>query len=142
MQFIYPAKIEDDGTGSFLVTFRDIPFAATEGSTLNEALTEAHDCLEAAIASCIDDKEDIPEPSESEKDEYLIRLSAQTAAKTALYVAMKKDRITKSKLAKDMGIDEKEVRRMLDPRHPTKLYRIEKALAALGYHISVSFEAA
>jgi antitoxin HicB len=58
----YPATIEADGTGNLLVTFRDIPFAATEGTTIDEALTEARDCLETAIASCIKDKEDIPNP--------------------------------------------------------------------------------
>lgn len=142
MQFVYPAKIEDDGSGNLLVTFRDIQFAATEGSDLNEALTEAQDCLEAAIMSCIDDKEEIPQPSEPEGDEYPIRLSAQTAAKTALYIAMTKTRMTKSELAKDMGIDEKEVRRMMNPRVFTKLPRLEKALSVLGYHLSVAMEIA
>lgn len=88
MEFIYPAIVEDDGTGNLLVTFRDIPFAATEGSTIDEALTEAQDCLETAIASCIKDNEDIPTPSKVQKREYPIRLPAQTAAKAALYIAI------------------------------------------------------
>ena len=68
MEFIYPAAIEDDGTGNLLVTFRDIPFAATEGGTMEEALNEAQGCLETAIASCIKDKEDIPMPSKARLD--------------------------------------------------------------------------
>ncbi|MGD9159249.1 MAG: type II toxin-antitoxin system HicB family antitoxin [Desulfobacteraceae bacterium] len=138
MEFKYPAKIQDDGCGGFLVVFRDIPFAATEGKTIKEALTQAVDCLEEAIASCIDDGELIPKPSKPQKNEYQIMLPAQTAAKTALYIAVKKTGISNSELARRINVDEKEVRRMLNPRHPTKLPRIEKALASLGHHLSVT----
>ncbi|MGD9249447.1 MAG: type II toxin-antitoxin system HicB family antitoxin, partial [Desulfobacteraceae bacterium] len=96
MEFTYPAKIQDDGHGGFLVTFRDIPFAATEGETINDALTQAMDCLEEAIASCVDDGEPIPEPSKPQKGEYQITLPAQTAAKTALYIAVKKTGVSNS----------------------------------------------
>lgn len=137
MEFTYPAKIVEDGYGGFLVTFRDIPFATTEGETIKDAVTQGADCLEEAIASCIDDGEPIPEPSKPQKGEYKITLPAQTAAKTALYIAVKKSGLGKSELARRVNVDEKEIRRMLDPRHPTKLPRIEKALAALGHHLSV-----
>jgi len=49
-----------------------------------------------------------------------------------LYLALKETGITKSELAARLGCDEKEVRRLLDPRHSSKLPRIQKALAALG----------
>jgi antitoxin HicB len=49
-QFTYPAEIKKDEAGFFLVTFPDIPFAATDGKTLSEAMEEARDCLEEAIA--------------------------------------------------------------------------------------------
>lgn len=137
MEFIYPAKIQKDA-GGYLVTFRDVPFAATEGKTIDDALTQAIDCLEEAIASCIDDGEAIPEPSNPRKGDYKILLPAQTAAKTALYIAVKSAGISKSELARRMCVDEREVRRMLDPRHATKLPRIEAALSVLGCHLSVS----
>jgi antitoxin HicB len=136
MEFIYPAKIQNN-SGGYLVTFRDIPFAATEGKTLDDALTQAIDCLEEAIASCIDDGDIIPEPSKPQKGEHKIMLPAQTAAKTALYIAVKSAGVSKSELARRMGVDEREVRRMLDPRHATKLPRIESALSVLGCHLSV-----
>ena len=137
MEFIYPAKIQGKD-GEYLVTFRDIPFAATEGKTLDDALNQAVDCLEEAIASCIDDGDLIPEPSKSRKGEYKIMLPAQTAAKTALYIAAKSAGVSKSELARRMGVDEREIRRMLDPRHATKLPRIETALSVLGCHLSVA----
>lgn len=138
MEFIYPATIGDDGEGNLLVLFPDIPFAGTEGRTVKEALEEAEDCLETAIASCIADGEDIPVPSKAGKGQYSISLPAQTAAKTALYIAFKNSGMKKSVLSRKIGVTEKEIRRMLDPWHPTKLPRIEMALVALGYHLSVT----
>ncbi len=41
-----------------------------------------------------------------------------------------------------MGLSETEIRRMLEPRHPTKIGRLEDALALLGRRISVVVEAA
>jgi len=136
--FEYPAKIDEQEDGSFLVTFRDLPYGATDGETLEEAKMEARDCLEEVIAGCIDDKQDIPETSKPKSGEYMIPVPAQTAAKTALYIAVRKVGVSNSGLARRLDVNEKEVRRMLDPRHPTKLPRIEAALKALGYHLTVT----
>jgi antitoxin HicB len=45
--------------------------------------------------------------------------------------------ISKSELARRLGKDEKEVRRMLDPRHPTKLPALTAVLRALGKRLVV-----
>jgi len=59
-------------------------------------------------------------------------LTAQTAAKAALYVALQEAKVTKTELAKRLQCDEKEVRQLLDPRHPSKLPRIESAWRRWG----------
>ena len=64
------------------------------------------------------------------------------AAKAALYLAMREQRITKAQLARKLACDEKEVRRLLDPRHPTKLPRINEALDKLGKRLIVGVEEA
>ncbi|MBI5438447.1 MAG: hypothetical protein HY936_05810 [Nitrosomonadales bacterium] len=48
-----------------------------------------------------------------------------------LYDAMREAGISKSELAHRLGVDEKEVRRMLDAGHGTKLPRIAEAVEAL-----------
>jgi antitoxin HicB len=53
------------------------------------------------------------------------------AAKTALYLALH-PQLTQVDLAARLYCDEKEVRRLLDPRHASKLSWIEAALAVLG----------
>jgi antitoxin HicB len=138
MDFTYPAKIEKDEEGYFLVTFRDLSYGSTDGKTIDEAKTQAADCLEEVIAGCISDEKAIPVPSPMKNGEYPIRLPAQMAAKAALYIAVQKSGIRRSELARQLNLDEKEIRRMLDPMHATKLPRIEAALSALGYGLCVS----
>ena len=62
------------------------------------------------------------------------------AAKASLYLTMREQGISRSQLARRLGMDEKEVRRMLDPKHPTKLPRIEQAPGALGVRLLITLE--
>jgi antitoxin HicB len=130
--FIYPAKIEADEDGFFLVTFKDLPFAVTDGKTHQEAMNAATDCLEEAIAMCIDDGLLVPFPSKQCKDEIGIVLPTLMAAKAALYITIKKKGLTKASFARLLNVNEKESRRLLDPHHKTKIPRINEALSALG----------
>jgi antitoxin HicB len=50
--------------------------------------------------------------------------------------------MTNVQLARKLDCDEREVRRMLDPRHPTKLPRIKEALDVFGKRLVVSVEEA
>lgn len=139
-QFVYPAAVERDEAGYFLVTFPDLLEAGTDGGTLAEALTEAADCLAEAIAGRIVRLEDIPKASQQLQGQYTVTLPAQTAAKAALYLAMKERGLSTVELAQLLRGDEKEVRRLLDPTHPAELRRIEEALAAIGQALVVGVQ--
>lgn len=131
--FMYPARLTPDKKdGGFVVTFPDVPEAITQGEDVDDALQQAADCLEEAIAGRIRRNEKIPEASPVGKDYYAIPLPAQTAAKAALYLTIRRAKLTKEELAECLHCDEKEVRRMLDPRYPSKLPCLEFALAVLG----------
>jgi len=141
--FIYPALFTPNKQdGGFVVTFPDVPEAITQGDDIAEALEQAADCLEEAIAGRIRCHEDLPEASRVRPRHYAIPLSAQTAAKAALYLAIREARLTQIELAERLQCDEKEVRRMLDPRHASKLSRLEAALAALGHQLVVGVKTA
>ena len=141
--FIYPAALTaDEEEGGFVVKFIDLPEAITQGDDVESALGEASDCLEEAIANRIVTGLPIPKPSRIEKGQYSVTLPAQTASKAALYVALREAKISKVELARRLHCDEKEVRRLLDPRHPSKLPRIEAALAAVGQKLVVALQAA
>ena len=140
-QFTYPARLQKDKAGFFLITFPDFPEAATDGKTMEESLHNAADALEEAIAGRINRGEPIPQPSPVKNRQRRIPVPAQVAVKAALYMAVKDAGIKNAELARRLGADEKEVRRLLDPHHRSKLPRLEAALEALGRKLVISIEA-
>ena len=129
-RFAYPARL--DGDGPIQVRFRDIPEALTGGDGRADALWQAGDCLEEAVAAYIASGRDIPAPSRRGKGEVLVPLPPVMAAKAALHQTLKEAGLSKAALAGRLGCEHKEVRRMLDPKHPTKIPALHRALAVLG----------
>jgi antitoxin HicB len=137
-QYSYPAKLIKQKEGGFLVQFVNFPEAITQGDTLEDALNEAADCLEEAIANRIEMKLDIPKPSQIKRGQHDISLHATFAAKIALYSIMRAKKLTNTSLAKKLHCDEKEIRRLLDPYYNSKLQSIEQALYVLGKKIHIA----
>ncbi len=50
---------------------------------------------------------------------------------------MREQGVSKSELARRLGLDEKEAGRMLNPRHAIKVPTLERALHALGKRVAV-----
>jgi antitoxin HicB len=137
-RFTYPVVLTpDEVDGGFVVTFPGLPEAITQGDSVEECLEEAEGALEAAVASRIMDGEDIPMPSERQEGQTLVTLPGTMALKAALYLAMKERGTSKTALARTLQVDEKQVRRMLDPHYGTKLPKLERALKALGKKVEV-----
>ena len=142
MRFAYPARLRPDAIGELIVSFRDLPECLTSGADEAEALAEAADALEEAIAGRIDDAERIPVPSTRRSGEHLVAVPAITAAKAALALALAETGLPRVALAQRLRVDEKAVRRMLDARHRTAIARIERALRMLGQDLVVETRAA
>ena len=118
--------------------FPDLPEAVTEGDDAADARLQAADCLAEAIAGRINDRAPLPPPS-ALPGAVVVRLEPVLAYKAALYGAMRTSAMTQSSLAKRLGIDEKDVRRLLDPRHRgSRLARLIEALAACGVSVGVA----
>src|SRR5215469_3159179 len=138
-QFTYAVKLTPDKQdGGYVVTCRDLPEAITQGETVQEAVTEAADALEEAIAARIDDGRDIPVPSSKKRGEHAVSVPPSMALKAAVYLAVRDAGISNSELARRLRLDEKEARRIPDPHHPTKIARIEAALSVLGRHVELA----
>ncbi len=134
----YPARIARDRDGRYLVRFRDLPEALTDGATLAEARKEAADCLSEALMSRVIDREDLPTPSPIRRGERLVAPEATVALKAAIYRVMRDRSVNVTTLSRTMGVDPKEARRIVDPRHPTKQRRLADVLEALGYEVLVA----
>lgn len=79
-------------------------------------------------------------PSQQKAGQYLIPLPVQTAVKAALYEEFARPGRTKVEIAAELGIDEKEVRRLLNPHHASKLLRIAEILERAGKRLIVQVE--
>lgn len=140
-RFTYPVTLEAEPEGGYSVAFPNLPEALTHGRDRAEALTQAADCLEEALANRIVERLDIPRPSAA-KGRPTVAPGAVIAAKAALATALAESGTTRNALARALGVQAVEVRRMLDPRHATKIGRLEEALAILGQRLVVTVEAA
>ena len=135
----YGVAVHEEG-GDHVVSVRELPEVVTSGDSLEEALLLAADAIEVAIAGRMEDDMVLPRPSELRKGEYSVALPAQLAAKASVYTAWKDARLTKVELARRLERNEAEIRRILNPRHGTKLDKLEEAARALGGRLNVSFE--
>lgn len=136
--FNYPADIEHDPDGRYVVTFPDFGWGATDGVTREEALAEAKDLLRELIATTIREGEDLPAPSREGNGRALVVPPLQVALKAALHEAYRQAGISQRKLARELGVAEGAVRRMLNPDHSTKAETIEYALRHLGRRVTVT----
>ena len=49
-QFSYPVTLKRDKRGGYVITYRDIPEAITQGENLEDALEQAADALDGSYA--------------------------------------------------------------------------------------------
>lgn len=141
-RFEYAVSLTAAEEGGFVVSCRDLPQLVTQGDDRTHALAEAADAMDEVFAAYMQGGLDFPVPSKARKGESLVAPPAETMAKAALYVAMSQAGITKVQLAKRLGVDEKEVRRLLDPHYGSKLPRIAQAINVLGRRLVIGLEAA
>lgn len=128
----YPYELTRLEGGVCMAQFVDVPGAVTQGDT--EELTHhwAPDALHVALTGFIDGNKDIPKPSKPKNGQHVAYLSPLVAMKLEVYQAMRDKGSTRVALAERMGVDEKQVRRLLDLDHQSKISQIVDALRILG----------
>ena len=87
-RYSYPIDLHEEPEGGFSVTFPDFDEAFTDGDSFSEAISDATDCLEEALAGRIVRRDDIPEPSPAKERPTAIP-GTILAAKTALYEVLR-----------------------------------------------------
>jgi antitoxin HicB len=136
--FAYPAKFKAGSDGRVLVEFIDLPRVATDGKDEREAFVEAMDALGSDLSIRLSGRQDIPPPSSPKRGHRLVPVPFWLAPKMALFLAMRDGGIDKLELARRLSVNERVVRRMLDPHDPTKADRIQAALSALGKQMALA----
>lgn len=139
-RFEYAVKLSAADEGGFVVSCRDLPQLVTQGEDEADALREAADAMDEVFAAYMQGGLAFPAPTKARRGERLVSPPAETVAKAALCTAMREVGISKVQLAKKLGVDEKEVRRLLDPHYGSKLPRIAQAIDALGRRLVIGLE--
>lgn len=134
----YPVRLTPAVEGGFVVTFRDIPEAITQGDDEADAVAMAQEALITAMDFYFEDKREVPSPSALKSGEQLVALPPSLVSKVLLLNEMVRQEVTASELARRMGTIPQEINRIIDLRHTTKIDRIADALGALGKRLDLS----
>ena len=137
MMLRYRIELTPDDNGTFLVRCPALPIVVTFGETEEDARGRAVDAIETALASMIDDGEDIP-PSEDEG----IALPLLTALKVNLYWALRESLISRAELGRRLKWKRESVDRLFRLDHLSRLEQIEAAFAALGREVDIEIRQA
>ena len=141
LRFSYPVDLSTDVSGRIVARVTDVRGCVTDGATRDEALAQLADALEESLAAAMAAREPVGIPS-AVIGRPTVAPGAVIAAKVALYMTMRETNTSNVALANRLGCVESEVRRMLDPRHATKIGRLEEALATFGQRVVITVEAA
>ncbi|MBI4184321.1 MAG: type II toxin-antitoxin system HicB family antitoxin [Proteobacteria bacterium] len=135
--FGYRYTLERQQNGWWLVRFPDVPEALTEGETKEEARENAHDCLITALEGYMKAGREIPRPAAARRGEERVALPSLVTAKLAVYETMRGLGWSKLKLARQLGVPENSVRRLLDLRHSSQMRLIDAALATMNAELPI-----
>ena len=140
--FVFFAQFEPGDKRGIIASFPDVPEAITQGNDMADAFAQATEALGLALLTY--PERGLPLPRAKTRGHSLtpVAVAPDVAAKLAVLEAFRDAGITKAELARRIGKNEKEVRRILDPRHATKLPALTEALRVLGRRLVVGVEAA
>jgi antitoxin HicB len=137
MAFGYRYTLERQENGWWLVRFPGIPEALTEGETEEEARASALDCVITALEGYMKGGKPLPRQGAGHSGPDRAVLPSLVTAKLAVYETMRARGWSKVKLAKELGMPENSVRRLLDLRHSSQMWIIDEALAKMNAELSI-----
>lgn len=133
----YPARFTHAAEGGFVVTFRDVPEAITQGDTEQEAMEMAEDALFSSMEFYFDDKRQMPLPSKAKHGEKLVFMPTSAWAKVLLLNEMIAQKVTASELARRLHTRPQDINRVINLAHATKIDVLDKAFRALGKQLEI-----
>jgi len=138
MEIRYPALIEPQTDGTFMVQFVDLPDTFTEGGSLDEAVFNATEVLSGMLGWRMDEGREIVAPTLNLKDAHYIAPDAKTQA--ALLLRLARGDRSFADLARALETSWPVAKRLEDPKHWPSLRTLDRAAAALGKRLVLSFE--
>ena len=133
----YQYTLQRQENGWWLVRFPKVPEALTEGETEEEARTNAIDCVITALEGYMKAGRPLPRTGAGHTGADRAVLPSLVTAKLAVYETMRGRGWSKVKLARELGLSENSVRRLLDLHHRSQMWIIDEALAKMNAELSI-----
>jgi antitoxin HicB len=138
MDIRYPATVEQQADGRWFAQFVDLEDTFTEGQSKEEALFNAAEVLSAMLAWRLDAGQPVPAPSPDLSDAHYVAPDAKTQA--AMLLRLARGERTLADLARALETSWPAAKRLEDPSHWPSLKTLDRAAAALGKRLVLSFE--
>jgi antitoxin HicB len=135
-EFDYPLSIRRVERG-YSVRSLDFPERSGIAPTLKAATDRGRAYVIEGIAGRIAARKDIPYASAAER-RPTVTLPTLTIAKIALYRAMREQKVSQSELARRLGCDPKQIRRLIDPANSSRQEQLDAALEAVGRRLVIT----
>lgn len=135
IELCYGAKIKPDGK-VYLITFRDIPNAFTNGNTYDEAIFNAREVLDLMLLDRIEKSEKIPMPSLLRRGEIPITPSPDVAAPVLLHLLRSETKRSMGEVARTMHVPYQSYQRMESGKNLT-MKSVKRAAEAMGAIVEI-----
>jgi antitoxin HicB len=132
----YPYAVSPDENGSLVALVPDLPGVLSVGRDGDDARAQATDAVLAMCARLMATGQPIPRPGPA-RGRPVLALPPMVVMKLPIYDAMREAGVSQTALALRLGCDPRQVRRLLDLDHASRLDQLEVALAALGKRLVV-----
>ena len=109
----------------------------TEGETEAEARANARDCVITALEGYMKAGKLLPRDGAGHSGPDRAVLPSLVTAKLAVYETMRARGWSKVKLARELGMSENSVRRLLDLHHSSHMWIIDAALAKMNAELPI-----
>lgn len=137
MNMIFPVELREYAPGTVGVFFPDVPEAISAGSNQTEALQHAVDALVVALCAYLENGQSLPIPQRPKRGQPVVRVPPCVALKLAIHQAMRIQELTPALLAKQLNLNDRQIKRLLDLRHESRWSQLEAVLATLGLQMAI-----
>jgi antitoxin HicB len=145
MTLAYRIETSPDDNSTLLVTCPILPEVTTFGASPEDAARHAAAAIEEALAARVANGEDIPVETYSDIDRrqgLFVRVPLQAAIKTLLYLACRRQNITRAELVRRLGWHREQVDRLFRFDHATRLDQFDAAFSAIGQELDLELRVA
>jgi antitoxin HicB len=136
----YPLVLEQDCNGTIIARAVDAPEALTVGHDEADALRQATEALITLFVQRMAEGAPLLRPSRPKRGQPCAIIPPLVAAKLAIYQAMRDAGLSQSALASRLNCDPRQVRRLLDLDHNSRLDQLETALGVLGKRLVIEVQ--